>query len=290
VRSKESIIFVTVITVIGLLLPAGMLRPASATIGGVSQGINKIFSNGGIPGPAAFGGGNIPLPVVSAFYVHSSTGGSIAGQAQNHIIYGIGKSSSTNTNTNNSTSKTVVVKMTSSKSSHSSSTTANTKCISNSPNGAKPQITKHGNVIVGSDCDITIKGDNQGNIIFTGNGNDVVFGGTGNDIIYAGSGTDQIYGGGGKDLLVAGSGIDLLDGGPGDDVLIGGTGNDLLIGGSGNNKLFAGTGTTVMNGGPGANYFDCGTTTTAKAVVMDYNPTHGDIISGNCKLVNNASN
>jgi Ca2+-binding RTX toxin-like protein len=273
VTSKESIIFGTVITVIALLLPAGTLRPASASIGGGSEGVNKIFSNGGLPGAPVFGGGNIPLPVASAFHVHSSSGNT-AGQVHNHFLSGVvntGKSTSTNTNINKSTS-------------------TNTKCISNSPSGAKPHITKHGNVIVGSDCDITIKGDNQGDIIFTGNGNDVVFGGTGNDIIYAGSGTDQIYGGGGKDLLVAGSGTDLLDGGPGDDILIGGTGNDLLIGGSGNNKLFAGTGTTVMNGGPGANHFDCGTTTTGKAVVMDYNPTHGDTISGNCKLVNNASN
>jgi Ca2+-binding RTX toxin-like protein len=271
VTSKESIIFGTVITVIALLLPAGMLRSAAALNGGIPEGINKIFSNVGIPGAPAIGGGNIPLSVVSAFHAHSYIASNIAGDA--HNLYGggnTGKYTSTNTNSNKSTS-------------------TNTKCISNSPNGAKPHITKRGNVIIGSDCDITIKGDNQGDIIFTGNGNDVVFGGTGNDIIYAGSGTDQIYGGEGKDILVAGSGTDLLDGGPGNDVLIGGTGNDLLIGGSGNDKLFAGTGTTVMSGGPGADHFDCGTSTTAKAVVMDYNPTQGDTISGNCKLVNNVS-
>ena len=268
--SKEYIVFGIIITVTALLLPAGMLRSAAASNVGIQTGINKIFSNDGIAGAPAFGGGNIPLPIVSAFHVHSSSPGNIAGQTHNHFLYGVVKSSSTSTSTNKSTSTT-------------------TKCISNSPNGAKPHIKKQGNVIIGNDCDITIKGDNQGDIIFTGNGNDVVFGGTGNDIIYAGSGTDQIYGGEGKDILVAGSGTDLLDGGPGDDVLLGGTGNDLLIGGSGNDKLFAGTGTTVMSGGPGADHFDCGTSPTAKAVVMDYNPTEGDTISGNCKLVNNVS-
>jgi Ca2+-binding RTX toxin-like protein len=275
--TSKSIIFGTVITIIALLLPAGMLRSAAASNGGISEGINKIFSNVGIPGAPAIGGGNIPLPIVSGFHTHINSASNIAGEAHNLYLGNTAKSTSTNTNTNKSTST-------------NKSTNTNTKCISNSPNGAKPHITKRGNVIIGSDCDITIKGDNQGNIIFTGNGNDVVFGGTGNDIIYAGSGTDQIYGGEGNDILVAGSGTDLLDGGPGNDVLLGGTGNDLLIGGPGNDKLFAGTGTTVMSGGPGADHFDCGTSTTAKAVVMDYNPTQGDTISGNCKLVNTVSN
>src|SRR3989442_9048808 len=104
-----------------------MLRTAAASNGGISEGINKIFSNVGIPGNPAIGGGNIPLPVVSAFHAHSNSGSNIAGEA--HNLYGVGntgKSTSTNAKTNKSTS-------------------TNTKCISNSPSGAKPHITKRGN-------------------------------------------------------------------------------------------------------------------------------------------------
>lgn len=267
VTSRESIIFGTLIIFLTLLLSNVTIRSAVASNEGTADGINRIFSNAHIPWPPAIGK-HTPLPVASPFRAHSDGTSNTAAEAN---LYGVGKNSewtSATTNTNNNTSTT-------------------TKCISNSPNGAKPHITKRGNVIIGSDCDITIKGDNQGDIIFTGNGNDVVYGGPGNDIIYAGSGTDQIYGMEGNDILVAGSGTDLLDGGVGNDVLLGGTGNDLLLGGLGNDKLFAGTGTTVMSGGAGPDHFDCGTSPTIKAVVMDYNPTEGDTISGNCKLVNN---
>jgi hypothetical protein len=41
-----------------------------------------------------------------------------------------------------------------------------------------------------------------------------------------------------------------------------------------------------MTGGHGAHHSDCGTSPSAKAVVMDYNPGEDDTISGNCKLVN----
>jgi Ca2+-binding RTX toxin-like protein len=130
------------------------------------------------------------------------------------------------------------------------------------------------------------------------NGNDIIFGGAssqifglgGNDIIY-GASDDQIYGGKGNSILVAGPGNNLLDANSGTDVLLGGPGNDLLVGGSGNNKIFAGPGNAVMFGGSGAAHFDCPTSTTgtAKAVVLDYNPTHGDTISGTCKIVNTVS-
>ena len=90
-------------------------------------------------------------------------------------------------------------------------------------------------------------------------------------------------------MVTTGGGSNLADGGPGDDVLLGSGGNDLLIGGSGDDKIFAGPGNSVMDGGPGADHFDCGSVTTTigpKAAVLDYNPSQGDTISGNCKVVN----
>jgi Ca2+-binding RTX toxin-like protein len=130
----------------------------------------------------------------------------------------------------------------------------------------------------------------NGNDIIYGGANDQVFGLGGNDIIYGGA-DSQIYGGKGNSILVAGPGNNLLDAGSGDDVLLGGPGNDLLVGGTGNDKIFAGSGNSVMFGGSGAVHFDCPTSTTGntKGVVLDYNPTHGDTISGTCKIVNTLS-
>ena len=46
-----------------------------------------------------------------------------------------------------------------------------------------------------------------------------------------------------------------------------------------------------MYGGKGANHFDCSLSALglARSVVMDYNPSNGDTISGPCKIVNNLS-
>jgi RTX calcium-binding nonapeptide repeat (4 copies) len=116
----------------------------------------------------------------------------------------------------------------------------------------------------------------------------VVFSLDGNDLIFDGIGDNRLYGGKDDDLIAAGAGNDLVDGGPNDDVLLGAGGNDLLIGGKGNDKLFGGSGSTIMFGGKGANHFDCSLSALglAKGVVMDYNPTKGDVISGPCKVVN----
>jgi Ca2+-binding RTX toxin-like protein len=114
----------------------------------------------------------------------------------------------------------------------------------------------------------------------------------GDDLVYGGGLGDQVYGGKGDDLLIAGAGKSLLDGGPNDDVLMGGLGNNLLAGGNGNDKLFNGAGTSVMYGGKGANHFDCSLSALglARSVVMDYNPSNGDTLSGPCKIVNTIGN
>ena len=148
---------------------------------------------------------------------------------------------------------------------------------------------KRGNVITCADFSICI-GTNNDDIIYAGS-TAQVYGLSKNDIIF-GDTKNQIYGGRGDDLITLGSGSNLGDGGPGNDVLLGATGNDLLIGGNGNDKLFAGPGNTIMDGGPGADHFDCGPPTTSvgpKAVVLDYNPSQGDTIAGNCKIVNTQS-
>jgi Ca2+-binding RTX toxin-like protein len=71
--------------------------------------------------------------------------------------------------------------------------------------------------------------------------------------------------------------------GSGNNIFIGGTGNSLMVGGTGNDQFFAGTGHDVMIGGGGANYFDCGIN--GAAVILDFNPSHGDTKASNCKFV-----
>jgi Ca2+-binding RTX toxin-like protein len=112
----------------------------------------------------------------------------------------------------------------------------------------------------------------------------------GADIVFGGGLADQVYGGDDDDLLIAGAGRTLLDGGPNDDTLLGGLGNALLIGGNGNDKIFGGPagGGSVMFGGKGANHFNCPLPALglSKTVVMDYNPSNGDTLSGSCRIVN----
>jgi Ca2+-binding RTX toxin-like protein len=150
--------------------------------------------------------------------------------------------------------------------------------------------SKVGNVI---SCPALIPciGTNDDDIIYSGI-REQVFAKDGNDIVYGGGLSDQVYGGNDDDLLIAGPGKTLLDGGPDDDVLLAGLGNALLVGGSGNDKLFGGTGTAVMYGGKGANHFECPLSALglARSIVMDYNPTDGDTMSGFCKIVNTQGN
>jgi hypothetical protein len=150
--------------------------------------------------------------------------------------------------------------------------------------------SKVGNVIT---CPALLPciGTNHDDIIYAGI-REQVFAKDGNDIVYGGGLSDQVYGGDDDDLLIAGPGKTLIDGGPDDDVLLAGLGNGLLVGGSGNDKLFGGTGTAVMYGGKGANHFECPLSALglARSIVMDYNPSDGDTISGFCKIVNTQGN
>ena len=148
-----------------------------------------------------------------------------------------------------------------------------------------PTSVKFGNVITCSAL-ATCFGTNRDDIIMAGAG-EQVFALDGKDIIY-GALNDQLHGGNGNDIVLCGGGHCLADGGRGDDVLLAGIGNNLLVGGDGSDKLFAGPGDTVMVGGNGADHFDCPVPALglARGIVLDYNPSQGDTLSGQCKLIN----
>ena len=161
-------------------------------------------------------------------------------------------------------------------------------CIIDRIKGGEGEIVREGNLIIGTSCDDLIIGINDDEIIFTRPGDDVVYAGDGDDIIISTVGNDRLYGGEGSDLINPGSGSNLVDGGPDDDVLLGASGSGIIAGGQGNDKIFGGTGSPIMYGGRGANHFDCPVSALGlgAGIVMDYNPSNGDTISGPCKLVN----
>ncbi len=149
-------------------------------------------------------------------------------------------------------------------------------------------IVKFGNVITCAAL-VPCEGTDDDDILYGGI-KALVLAKDGDDVVYGALG-DQIYAGDDDDLVVVGGGK-YADGGDGDDTIIGGITNTLLVGGDGNDKLFAGTGTTVMYGGKGANNFDCPLSVAglARSVVMDYNPSNGDTLSGPCKIINTIGN
>ena len=158
-------------------------------------------------------------------------------------------------------------------------------CIATALTGGPSNIKRDNNLIIGTNCDDKINGDGKNEIIYSMSGVDQVYAKDGNDIIYGGSGDDRLYGGKGDDIVTSGVGSNLLDGGPGNDVLIAGAGSNLIVGGDGNDVLMAGAGATIMNGGAGMNTFDCGGI--GKGIILDYNPSNGDTIAGQCKIINN---
>ncbi len=133
-------------------------------------------------------------------------------------------------------------------------------------------------VVIGSDFDDSLTGDEATNTFAPGEGDDTVIGGGGRDGLdlstsqagvivdlvagtVTGQGTDTLTGisaatgSGFADTLTGTDRRDVLNGGPGDDVLNGGPGDDTLDGGDG---------TDTLNGGPdsdiclnGENNTDC---------------------------------
>jgi Ca2+-binding RTX toxin-like protein len=83
-----------------------------------------------------------------------------------------------------------------------------------------------------TDCDDTIFGNSEDNIINARGGNDEVQGRDGDDLIRGGDGDDSILGQSGNDVLVGGAGDDRLNGGSGRDIVIGGDGSDVIKAGA----------------------------------------------------------
>jgi Ca2+-binding RTX toxin-like protein len=165
-------------------------------------------------------------------------------------------------------------------------------CIIDSIRGGSSDVEEENHLIIGTNCDDTIEADNKDNIIYAKGGDDLVYSEAGNDIVFGGTGSDRLYGGKDDDLMMGGAGSVLVDGGNGNDVILAGAGESLLVGGNGNDKIFAGPANTIMYGGKGANTFDCALPVAglARSIVMDYNPTNGDTLSGQCKVMNTIGN
>lgn len=78
-----------------------------------------------------------------------------------------------------------------------------------------------------------VRGSNQDDFIFAGDGADQIRGRGGDDELYGNRDRDKIFGGSGDDFLNGGGQGDYLYGGDGQDTLVGGSGRDHLTGGDG---------------------------------------------------------
>jgi Ca2+-binding RTX toxin-like protein len=152
-----------------------------------------------------------------------------------------------------------------------------------------PSSVQFGNTITCKPL-VSCFGTNRDDIILPGMGS-LVFGLKGNDVML-GALNNQLYGDDGNDIITLGGGHTIGNGGSGADSLFGGLGTGILIGGPGNDKEFGGASATIMTGNGGANHFDCPLSVggLARSVVLDYNPSNGDTISGSCSLVNTIGN
>lgn len=92
-------------------------------------------------------------------------------------------------------------------------------------------------IVLGDNGDDTMGGGKDGDVLFSLDGDDHVFGGAGADVIYGGLGDDHLYGGDGNDWIAGGAGKDVIWNGAGNDTVGGGLGTDILIGGDGNDML-----------------------------------------------------
>lgn len=103
-------------------------------------------------------------------------------------------------------------------------------------------------LIIGTDDDDVLTGDEFANTIYGLDGNDTIFGLEDNDTLYGGDGDDTLDGGAGNDVLRGADGNDILRGLGGNDSMVGGLGNDSLYGGGGNDRVLGGAGDDYLNG------------------------------------------
>ena len=97
-----------------------------------------------------------------------------------------------------------------------------------------------------------VRGGNDNDTFWGGDGNDVIDGQGGDDIALGGDGNDIVTDLDGADVEKGGPGNDALDGGPGDDIFMGGDGQDFINGGANDNESFAGPGNDFIIAGQGA--------------------------------------
>ena len=91
--------------------------------------------------------------------------------------------------------------------------------------------------------------------------------------------SDQIYGTSADNFLDGSNGNDQLYGQAGNDTLWGGAGADSLNGGTGNDILRGAKGSDWLTGGAGADTFYLVGTDDTGDIVLDYQPTQGDVLS-----------
>ena len=99
--------------------------------------------------------------------------------------------------------------------------------------------------------DDTLNGDGGNDRLFGGDGNDTLNGGADNDFVVGNAGDDTLIGGEGDDVLFGVIGDNTLRAGEGDDALLGGTGNDMLFGDAGDDNIRGQGGDDTLEGGAG---------------------------------------
>lgn len=127
-----------------------------------------------------------------------------------------------------------------------------------------------------------IDGTKKSDILLGTGAADDIHGKGGGDVIQARDDDDIVHGGSGDDSIQGGFGNDNIHADDGDDAVFAGPNDDYLNGGKGNDELYAQDGDDTLEGGPGADFFDCGP---GFDVVVDFNPSEGDVTNDNCEDV-----
>lgn len=127
-----------------------------------------------------------------------------------------------------------------------------------------------------------IDGTKKSDILLGTGSADDIHGKGGGDVIQARDDDDIVHGGSGDDSIQGGFGNDNIHADDGDDAVFAGPNDDYLNGGKGNDELYGQDGDDTLEGGPGADFFDCGP---GFDIVVDFNPSEGDVTNDNCEDV-----
>ncbi len=131
-------------------------------------------------------------------------------------------------------------------------------------------------IVIGTETNNTLRGDDQV---------DYLSAGSGNDRLYGGDGADGLYGGEGNDVLRGNAGDDHLEGGSGNDNLAGGSGADTVMAGAGNDRIYV-DGEDTVDGGAGYDTIDARSSSSGiqdgqiENAERFYGSAHDDAFSG----------